>query len=731
MKYTIFIDETGNFYKKSTSGSITDIIGGCVFLDNNKEDLEQLLINSEEISNINNEILNKYKNENCFNIKKDMHFSPLHNIQFRTGNDAHIKVPEGFVEKICQIIFDTSEPKIEFIFRSSGFPKYFANEQSSYIEILKSTIIQLLKEKIFIYDDCEEINIIIASRRVEALIGKTAKSNFYNTRDYERNLCANLKNDVLDIHKEILKNKILNIKIEQSSNIKIVGLGLELADFFCGALKDKKSNSYLDKYENNSKIREYNIHDSLLYVPTNDILSILKYINQDDPTGAIITAIEFLSSKYDNKVDKLLNIFLEEIQLEKIILLNEELKIYFNEELSSSNRYMNIDFIRNFINILNKKLVLIENKDTLQGDIIKATILKNQLKVYSHSGSIFDFNSKNNLFDEYKKMIEEKGSEIYGSIYKALQERHEALLTYSTILFNSFEFESLIPRFENEITQYKKMLFNETQADNNIAKLEGTLGQIFALKACYANNENKEQDFLKAEKHFLADKKYLTKKIGKDINQVNGYLTTLYFRQGNLDKSIESFIQETNFKGDFNQIYDFSNQIESDRNVFMLLHRLYICSLAQKVNNQKIKNIEVMEKYFLNSIKEENLKDYPYFLVIKWLSNLYYKNEEKEKSYNVLQKVQFGSIKENNFTVELIKLPIILITYYLEEKYEFAKKTITKNDIENDISDFVKKLPSIQNFLKSEIKLYEKYLNKNVNDWDIFEVCNIMPFYYS
>jgi hypothetical protein len=713
MKYTIFIDETGSF---SRDVSAKSFVGGWVSKEYNEKNIKIEIEHS--LLNLNARIADKYGETYKFLLNRDMHFVPLHRKKERIGKDANIKAPEEMAEDICSTLFNSIKKNVEFIFRSSGNPKYFANEQASYLEIIRSTIIQILREDL-LKKNCEEINIIIASRRVAILMGKESHSSSDKIKNYEASILSLLEEEILDILGKNIKGTKINLKIESVDQ----NLGLRIADFFCGAQKKSTQINYLKDYSDIKKV--YSIHNSFLYIPTNDILAALNYKYTNDQTGAIITAIESLAIKHREGVKNLLNKFIDDINKENLSLLYEDLRIYFNNELSSPDRYENLKFLERFLEILDSKLEILKEKEINTYESLKALVIKNKLKVMSHSGSLFNLKSNNNLFKEYINLIENNGSQIYGSIFKALQEKHEATLTYATIVFNSFDFESILDNIKNELDVYQKLLQNLEKPDNNLAKLEGTLGQIYAFKASSNNNKDKENDFLKAEEYFLLDKKHLTKKIGKDINQINGYLTTLSFKKQDLESLIKNFLEETNSQDTkIEDIYDFNktDSFSSEKDSFMLLHRLYVCSLAQKINNTEIKNLKILEKKVISNLK---IEDYPNFLILKWLANIYIQKGNMEKAFELLSKLTFENITSKNFTIEFIKLPIKMQLIYLEQKM--------KKNPSHILLDEIHKFEKFSSDIKNKIKDLgiRDYINKDIKDWDIFELCNIMPFYYS
>jgi len=366
MDYKVYVDETGDFSNKVKKNKNTDYVGGWVCHSSFPKKLIKLIKEASDpiISNTNIE----------FRIPDHLHFMPLHIFKLRQGKDSTITIPTSKVEPIVSNIFKLILPEVNMVFRSVGFPIYYVNEQATYIEILRSTIIQLLDEFDLTND---KVEIVIASRRISELMGG---SGYANPLEYEKALSLSLSNEIqqsYEYKKQVIQK---NIAISFMSSRKETGLAI--ADFFCGAMRYSKYN-YLNNYQIDQKLKRYSIHNAYILIPNKTIPKI-KNIYKNDPISATIQAFE-LFAKYPD--DHELNNFIlskrkdfKTVNDDYIKLFAQELRSYLNEKIvNDPYRYQNLD-------IMNKFILLIE-KEFINYNIL-LIIKYYKIKIQSHQGRI-------------------------------------------------------------------------------------------------------------------------------------------------------------------------------------------------------------------------------------------------------------------------------------------------------------------------------------------------------
>ncbi|MFN8672927.1 MAG: DUF3800 domain-containing protein [Candidatus Sericytochromatia bacterium] len=703
--YNIYIDETGSFYKSKDKN--TNFVGGWVSSNFNKNNFFKKI--APKIDEINQIICNDYNDDKLFNIKKDLHYVPLHFEDRRIENDSHIKVPTEKVPEIIQFITDSVFENVDFIFNSTGFPSYFINEQSSYFEILHSTIFQILDEPIFENKDIEEINLFIASRRTKKVLGDKI---YNNLQEYETNICNKISEEIKNIFKyKGFSNKI-KIKIIPADQI----FELQLADIFIGCIRDKK---YIEKYAND-KIKQYNIHNAFKYQPkryTQEIENIFEY----DKISALLLAFEYISSdnkKNKNELEQLIIKLFSKISEKEEVDFYQELKNYLESKIiRDSLKYENLDFIENFIFNIKNKINLIKNNQ------IKAKITfileKNYIKIHSHNGKI-----SINEIDNYFKLIEENQELIFNNIYELFQERIETKLKSIPIFFNRLEFNSWENKLQEEFDLYKKitdLTKQEVKKDSNLAKISGTLGQAYA----FLYNFNKDKDYFDlAEQYIKEDIEYCNKNTSEYYKAL-GYLVSLYFKKDDLEKAEDYFLLETNSQ-DKNKdlIYNLSKIDNFNFNdPFCLLHRIYLCALAQKLEKKEILGLS---SFADNFIKNKNVSKYPNFLTGKWLGVLLLNNNENEKA-NIIFDSILEKYENDEYIIKLIKLPIFLLNFYTKKLLETKINTNFEKEV---ILPLEKELPNTIQKLK-ELGFYDLLDKENLLQEDLYKISSIMPFYYS
>jgi len=692
VNYKIFIDETGNFAKKTRAQRHTDFIAGWVCREKFTFVLKNLLVQTAEP--FNREIRENDGDDFILKIPDHLHFIPLHLPEKRIKKDQHIKVPEAKVRDMISAIFAAIEKDVLLVFRSYGFPRYYANEQAAYLEILRAAVLQLLDDLPLQRDD--RVHIVIAARRIKSLMGEYG---YTNIRQYETYLCESLKKEISESFRS--KNMGLpHITVEDARE----SAELAAADLFCGALR-WADYDYLHAYKNSGKVREYSIHSAFIHIPNRSVPRI-AYIFENDPVMGLIQGFLHLAQNPGNaEMENALRSMCAKLTDEDKKDFAKELEYMLHEKVTADPyRYRNLDA---FLHLADEIDRFFTEKH------IRAVTWKYRIRIMSHKGGT-DIETVRG----YLNLLDKDGAEIWGSMYHAAQERLETLLfIVQPAAFNVFRFDAVEAYLSEEIRKYETLFPDKRQTDETRAKLEGTIGQMYGFLCDFPDGEAFFEDALLYLQKDLAH----CRKHSHTWFQAAGYLTSLYFKKGDYANALQSFLQETRSENRTEEeVFDLSKQdlFCSKQGDFFLLHRLYLCALGLKNGKTLIGEDYLAEKLLTG----ENRNQYPVFLSVKWLGVIYALKGNWERAWDLFTSVDTS--RTENFTLDVLRLPIRILAHLSARK--LGKKSDL--DLEKDLRELEKRMPGIRSTLK---KLgLENYRNYN-DAWDVYEIARIMPFYYS
>jgi hypothetical protein len=696
-RYYIFIDESGTFsFKKGRS-----YVGGWVC---RQGDLNKVVAKLENCVKRFNKYLVTQKQTYSLRFPDHLHFMPLHRKEFRTGKDQQILLEPRHTPELFHNIFKDIQENTLLVFRSSGKPAIIPNEQAAYIDTLRNTLLQLLEEPFF--TDGSRARIFIAHRRMKNLYGQDGIEHF---RDYEKYIADRISAEL----KESFPGKDISLRIDFDDARKEPGL--ILADCFCGAQRWGREN-YLENYSN---CKIYPFARGFLRVGGRQIQK-LQFLDEIDSVSAAVQCCEILSSNpNDREADSLLQgIFKKLDKRQKVNFF--ELMIEYMDELLVSNpdRYASLDGIENVIGVLRNKLDPDPEKLSHSELRLLTALQLNELRIKSHRGQ-----TSGGLLEKYLKFLNKYGELAFENLIQLTQERIEAVLMGVQMdAFNTLQLdrvESILKKVRDDyVKMFKDRLSQPNVIDNNYARLEGTLGQMYAF----------QYDLTGDEDFFEFSKEYLKRDVAACLpatpcwEQGMGYLTVLYWKKGKLEKGCSNFIAESLDKDSKTDlIYDLGKleHFNCVSKPFLFLHRLNLCALAH-CQGQKIRNIEKAAAFLLEIGGIEN---YPQVLSAKWLAILFAMNGDFDSALNLLEK---AILPENNggFTVQLIQLPLKLCRH-------LCMKAVNKRS-NFSIKDEIKRLEALQKG-SEEILIrlgVEKYYGE-IGLSSIYDIGAILPFYYS
>ena len=700
--YHLMIDESGRF--SSISPHHESFVGGWICTSEHYPQIEPLL--RRTVHEFNKQMSVSALPDQLLKFPNDMHFMPLHNEKLRTTNYEKISCPSTYVPDFFRILFGRVKPFVKLAFRSRGFPRFYANEQAAYIEVLRSLLLQLINSQFFSATD--KIDIIIASRRQEELVGYAA---IQDPERYERKIAAALQNELY----EVFLDKRPKIKI-RFGNAKLVPK-LMMADFFCGALCYKEIN-YLDDYK---CLTNFNFDEGLRYIGPG-IMNELKQMLQYDSVAGLFRILEHLSTDPGkNELQMLFSRELSSITAQAKSILFEELIDYFHEKLiRDPARYQNLNYLENIIKIMSSKLPASPAEMTIPELRLYASMLKHKIIIASHKGT-----SNRDIASDYLGFLADHGDKTFGTHALVLQERIDAVLNSVQVsAFNSFCFiqvEDDLKLIRNEYKQRFPEAFDKGARDNNRARLDGTLGQMYGFLCDYNKEDRTYYEF--AEDYLLSDIDACIPGT-HEWEQGMGYLTSLYWKNEDINKCLSAFLKESSLYGteNFEDIFDLSllDKFGTTKGDFFFLHRIYVCALAKKLNAYEIKNVEKAKNLLLEG---KNYNQYPRFVIAKWLGIIYAMNADYHTAIELFNKGLEASGNQG-FTSEAILLPIKMCLHLAMCKV--GKKS--NFNISNELIGLEKMEIGIRENL-GKLGIH-KYYN-SIDNWNFWEIGVLLPFYYS
>jgi hypothetical protein len=585
--YTIYIDESGKF-ERTKSGK-DSFVGGFITKNFNSNEVEN------KIKDLSNNINLKIEDKNYhFNYKKNMHFVPLHILEDPRRKEENITLPIKYVSELINGIFESVEKSVLLVFKSKGFPKYFYDTETIYTNILRSTILQAIKYIQEVEEKSDiSINIVVAS--------KVENKRFDYSETKESNFKEQLELGLKEEFRSFFNTITINFNIDYASK----NMGLQIADFFCGALRDQfKKYKYLENFN----VRVFTLVDS--FYQSKSSIDKAQDLYEFDETGSILIALKEISFINNNrKIELFINDNIEKTIEKFENQLIKELDLFLEDIcVTNQDKYLNLPSIKRFLD--NTLKLIVSKNNEIFNKKIELLVQKYVVKLDSHTGSI-DLTNHHN----YLKKLDSMGYLLFNNRYSLLQEILSNTLRAVPISFNSFNFDFFEKKIENEAKNYKQLLpMNYESTDNfyddNLAKIEGTLGQMYSyLSDMYKKTdiEHSNMYYDLAKDSLEKDLKYCVPKT-KNWETAIGYLITLFFKSSDIENSTKYFNLITN-NTNVSRIFNFNDLSEYSERSFILLHRLYICNLYSHLQNKKITNLDTIKD---NLKFKESINNYPY-----------------------------------------------------------------------------------------------------------------------
>ncbi len=693
LHYRIYIDETGNFSKKTPVKSNTDFVAGWVSRDLPEIPLDRLIRTALQC--VNAKLPEGVASPDRLVIPKHLHFFPLHLPHLRSGSDSAIRFPIGLVPEAVRAVFKAIRPHTFLTFRSRGFPHFYTNEQGAYADILRATILQIIDRLHYLPEDF--IEVFIAARRIKELVGEFG---FKDPDAYEQQFCGSLSKEIKSVFQRRKIRKPIAVSVRNGKR----DVGLAVADFVCGACRWTKED-YLQELPTGSAI-DLNIHNAFVYISKRRISRIIDLYETDPAQGLLQAFCHYAEKPFDHEISVLTDQLIKKCDCAAIQLFAAQLATYLqNQIVENPFRYQCLNSAEKLLNCIEPRIL---------SDSVQAVVKSYRIRLTGHRGDI-----QMGTVNGYLEFLDQRGPDVLGSRYLTAQERVEAVLTaVQPAAFNRFKFEDVENYLLDEYRRYLAT-FPESHSgvDETLARLEGTIGQMFGFLCDFPGQGGY---FDEALRHLKSDISRCRKN-SPFWRQGMGYLTTLLFKQNDFEHAANYFLQETSHEGtppplilDLAQTAAFN----CEQDDFFQLHRLYLCALALKKGMKVSGEDRIKEKLMVL----ESPDGYPRFQSLKWLGVIFALKGDLRTAIELFTAGIGG--REQGFTIEVIKLPLKILLHW-------ARLTIgEKSDL--DLPQQLEKLE------KTEPGIRETLTRLNIdkfhswdNSWDPYRIAALMPFYFA
>jgi len=695
---TIFIDETGSFSRQSNKS----FIGGWMCTSDDVTKVKGLINSS--VRYFNDYLKTKELDNYTLEYPADMHFMPLHLLEQRKGKDNSITVPPEHIPVFFNHLFKQIRNISVQVFKSTGKPAIKPNEQAVYIDILRNTLLQLLDHSVTVAPNLK-LDIIIAHRRNNSLYGD---EGIADTQAYEKHLIEGLTKELLDAFES--NKPVINITFADARYTP----GLIVADFFCGALRWRK-NPYLKEYEET----KYPFASGYKQIGSRMVQRIRFVEEADAPLAAMLCADVLSGDPQNNEIKELLVAMIGEMDSTDKSIFCKSMIDLFTEKLDNDpDRYTHLHNMNELLNVL-LSILPADYSDMPQSELqLVSALLLNKIRIDSHLGKL---NCHADI-KQFLAFLDEYGEHAFDNQMQIMQQRIDVtLLGVQVDAFNSFRFDDIEETLIEVKDQYYKMFNFEPEKhpikDNNLARIEGTLGQMYGFQCDIEKDNNL---FEMAELSLQTDISACIKNTSS-WEKANGYLTSLYWKNGQLEKAINQFLIESGADlKNRDAIFDLDKvSLFGEREKpFIQLHWLYLCALAAK-NKMPIKGLLTEKEYLL---KQCDVTAYPMILSAKWLAVLFLMADDYDNAIEILDAALADDHAES--FKDVINLPLQLLQHYTlikqgkKSDFDCQKEVASYGHLQKEIKEGLVKLG------------IEKYY-QHESDWSVYAIGSLLPFYFS
>ena len=656
-KYHHYKDKCKNSYinnKKDIRQSLKEKYDKKIILQKRalKDDLEKHKIKDleEEFENEYNQNIKIYKNEIEKNLEKEKLNNPEKNKFIEEKNELQQKKREIQDEILKQK--EKNKQKLEELRKKAQ------NEIESIINKKKeeqknkySLLVEKNNKKIYIIEKEFEIG-------YEKYINQFKMNNnkrYYNDNNEEKNKIKN-KND-MEL-KEYLK------EIKEQYDKRKNEIKDELENEHLKELKDYEKNII---HINNNKSNEFK--DDILNIEKKyyDEIEVIKSqnISNNNQIEEINTNKNNLNSKYNIEkmhkgIDDLINDIIYDMDSEN---LEESIKNQYNEiflklnqikslfdlsEKQYTMKYFNIEYYKDLIMLITKKLVeknpfdnLIIDNENFQNIKSKDTSLVNELilncrELINKYSDKFEKEKKKKLFeyleDKFKKICEKQKLNNYNNAKneKSLYEQSSKNAINTTILLGDIK-NMLFKNNNNNLNKTNNyIMLNNTINEKSNNKRDKNLNNI-SLSANKNKNIFRNSNNIQINNLFSSPSSEKSSKLTKKINDIIpnsiNLSSSLQFDNQSKKNNKNLYNIRNNYKNSYRNKIISNNSIINENKKEKTNKNEYIH------NSGKINNIIYDNKISKNNIEENNIVNYEFIELPKLIDNI--KNDLSDDNINL------------------------------------------------------------------------------------------------
>lgn len=567
-------------------------------------------------------------------------------------------------------------PFVERVFVSSGSPSLYANNQNWWLIAIVVVIRKFLTKTTFEAD--AEIEIWIDNRNDK--VWGVLDENKPGFKEYHDILISQIKNS---INKYVPKN----VKCTPIFKSDTSSFFINLADITCGfvrkqrhLLADKITDCPCQAYTENidpvafiskKPMMAYTI---VLQELTNGIMDNVQHIK--DIIAKLRKEKENYTLVWDMFYD-LLKFKIEERKHQSHLVQLKQVVDFFLDEFAKSDGLLNT----------NKRLEM----------MVLLT------EYYSHIGDINHPFSKQQFLDLLKDTSVDSETRLL--------RKWEKLVSYSLrdaqLLFNNFQFDEVEESFMKLWDGQEKIInalttesfISESRKDEPTTAILGTLAQAYAYN----------DDLDNAIEYFSLSKEYAI----RTTTRTDSYLFNIYHRRGEVENCRLAFLNQTGMTPEeYGKKQDYSN-------LWNLLSYCKLCALELQVKKET--QLTIPYSY----VQENQLGEYPYPLILKWVAIALYLQQDKEKQV-IVEKLFSDAISQllndnNGFTIKLLALPIIQ-----------CYATVNNQNPYHSLYDrYLRELKSQSSYFAAYIDKKTSILNSIKSNADMWQRAMCLPFIYS
>jgi hypothetical protein len=493
MKYSIFIDETGRF----GYGDSKSLVGGVVFKDKWKPN---------KISRILHPVLARYNKEKATDITiEQLHAAYL-------SKDGHRELVYKVIEELqqhCQSIFVCGDQHMEYL-----------GPQAEYYLKLRAALCGILGDLEICDKDKVQVN--IANRALTAVLDGYVPSGAQKHIDkaYADNLAFELS------QRFQLKPGNIEVTLTKFADMP----ALISADFVLYGLKDQPELFKPELLHNYS----WKVLGEGEPAKTRFNANLGRFGREQALKDLIFTAVDSSQTRAP----------------EYIKLLREKLAQGYDSELLVKKITEEISQVFATKAEIARNVTRLKSLSRILGDISADMQMRNlqlRLKMQLHTHGYIRSGR-----EEYQKFAETHSEELHNNPFaRYLEYLDSELYVVQNKRFSNLDFDGVEKDMREVLNRYqsiKKLIVSQqpTKYDDIEARLLGTLGQALAFSADMpGQSEKRKQELYAAAEDLLCqDLKYLPEKGYRHAHGKN-FLTSLYWRKGDLDKATKQLIGPT------------------------------------------------------------------------------------------------------------------------------------------------------------------------------------------